>query len=341
MKKGWHVDTRLTLQMARISPIRPQMLNESDLVIFHQNHLRISTAYHGTPETNSLSEVKEPYINSDSWGLAENVLEEINLHTQGVDHSHFFSPSQGNHIQGALETSDIGDISKRLDYNLARTRVFLADEISILTKGSLVHCYTANEGTKLALSQICKRFEVEIVFQELKSVKTKNSGSKNSNVTLLILDYGVDSLQPILSNFYGGGKNQTAIRAGWIALNTGQIASSYLNPNMRVAVIRAQNWATRELARKYFSLPLFNNYTSVLSGQIIAKPKISSAEEIILGGGVVRDYGLDPESTQDWSVSPALRIRLMLFNFLFSVSNLLPASIKNLLKGPIKKALGF
>jgi hypothetical protein len=110
---------------------------------------------------------------------------------------------------------------------------------------------------------------------------------------------------------------------------------------MRVAVIRAQNWATRELARKYFSLPLFNNYTSVLSGQIIAKPKISLAQELILGGGVVADYGMDLESTKDWSVPPALRIRLMLLNFFFSVSNILPVSIKNLLKGPVKKTLGF
>ena len=199
-----------------------------------------------------------------------------------------------------------------------------------------MHCYTANKSTKLALSQICKKFDVEIAFQDLISVKKTNGEAKNTNVALLILDYGVESLQPVYSIFYRGGKSQEIARAGRIALNTGQIASSYANPNMRVAVVRAQNWATRELARKFFSLPLFNNYTSVLSGQVFASPKISRVQEIVLEGGVVADYGLVLKSTLDWSISSDRRLELKLIKLLSQIGSRLPVFVRNPLKRMLK-----
>ena len=332
MKKGWHVDTRLSLQMGRISPNKPQLISESDLVIFHQNHLRNSTAYHGSSETNSLSEVAKPYINSGSWGLFENTLEEINLKAQYQDSFQTLSPAQIGNPRQTLKISDLGDMSNRLDYDLARTIIFLADEISILAKGSLVHCYSANEKTKLALSQICETFEVKILFQESKFLKTKSSDSKTSDVSLLILDYGVESLQPVKSNFHGGGENQIALRAGWIALSTGQIASNYTNPNVRVAVIRAQNWATLQLARKFFRLPLFNNYTSVLTGSIILKPKLSLMDEVMFSGGVLADYGLKLDPSQDWSISPARKFQLKTSRLLIQIAKSLPIFVQIPLK---------
>ena len=339
MKKGWHVDTRLSLQMGRISPNKPQLISESDLVIFHQNHLRNSTAYHGSSETNSLSEVAKPYINSGSWGLFENTLEEINLKAQYQDSFQTLSPAQIGNPRQTLKISDLGDMSNRLDYDLARTIIFLADEISILAKGSLVHCYSANEKTKLALSQICETFEVKILFQESKFLKTKSSDSKTSDVSLLILDYGVESLQPVKSNFHGGGENQIALRAGWIALSTGQIASNYTNPNVRVAVIRAQNWATLQLARKFFRLPLFNNYTSVLTGSIILKPKLSLMDEVMFSGGVLADYGLKLDPSQDWSISPARKFQLKTSRLLIQIAKSLPIFVQIPLKRVVKWAI--
>jgi len=341
MKKGWHVDTRLTLQMARISVNKPQLVSESDLVIFHQNHLRNSTIYHGTSETNSLFDVKKPYNNSNNWGLSENVLEEINFITKREDIFHFFSPSPINHNENIFETSDLLNLSKRLDYDLARVRIFVADEISILIKGSLVHCYSVNDATKLVLSQICEAFEIRIEFLEYNSEKNKIGKYQNADVSLLILDYGVESLQPIFSPFFGGKKSQKLIRAGWIALSTGQIASSYSSSSMRVAVIRAQNWGTRELARKYFSLPLFNNYTSVLSGQVIAKPEMNLVQEITLMGAVVADYGLKLDSTRDWSISPSRRLKLKLIGLLIQIGRRLPAFIRSPLKNLVKWAFKF
>ena len=341
MKKGWHVDTRLSLQMGRISQNRPQLINESDLVIFHQNHLRNSTSYHGVSETNPLSEVVKPYLNSSSWGLSENVLEEIDFKAEYHNPIQSLLPSQEGSPKASPITSDLNDMSKRLDYDLDRTLIFLADEISILAKGSLVHCFSANEKTKLALSQMSEIFEVKILFQESKYLKTKNNVSKNSDVSLLILDYGVESPHPIKSNFYGGGKNQIAVRAGWIALSTGQIASIYPNSNVRVAVIRAQNWATLQLARKFFSLPLFNNYTSVLTGSVILKPELSLIDQVILSGGVIADYGLKLDSAQDWSISSARKFQLKTSRIMIQIAKRLPTFVQIPLKILAKRAIKF
>jgi hypothetical protein len=339
MKKGWHVDSRLTLQMARISVHKPQLISESDLVIFHQNHLRNSTPYHGASETNSLSEVNNPYINSDTWGLSDIALEEVLLLPKLEGIPNYLSPSQSEHGHATSETEDISNISRRLDYNLSRVKIFLADEISILAVGSLIHCYTVNKATRLALSEISESHKIRIEFLEPNSFKKKKSENQNLDVSLLILDYGVESLRPVFSHFYGGGKNQDAIRSGLIVANTGQIASNYLNPNMRVAVIRAQNWATRELARKYFSLPLFNNYTSVLSGKILAKPELSLMQEVILMGGVVADYGLKLKSRQDWSVSPTRRLQFNLSAPLIRIAKQLPTFIRTPLKRMVRWAI--
>jgi len=341
MQKGWHVDTRLSLQMGRISPNRPQLISESDLVIFHQNHLRNSTSYHGTSETNPLSEVVKQYINPTSWGLMEFVLEEIDIDAHTDDIFNSISPAQTNNSLPALRTFELSDMSKRLDYDLARTRIFLADEISLLAKGSLIHCYSANKKTKLALSEICETFEVKIIFQEPKLLKSNTSDSKISDVSLLILDYGVESPLPIYSDFFGGEKNQKALRAGSIVLSTREIARNYTNPHMRVAVIRAQNWATRELARRLFSLPLFNNYTSVLAGSIIINSKLDLKDELILIGGVIADYGLDLESSQDWSTSPRLKFQLKVIRVLMKTAKRLPLFVRIPLKRVVKLAIKF
>jgi hypothetical protein len=339
MKKGWHVDTRLSLQMGRISPNRPQFISESDLVIFHQNHLRNSTAYHGSSQANPLSEVAKPYINSSSWGLFENILEEIDLNTKHEDALKSLSRGHIDTSEATLKISHLDDISKNLDYDLARTRIFLADEISILAKGSVVHCYSTNKKTKLALSEICDTFEVKIEFQELQFLTSGSGDSKTSDVSLLILDYGVESNQPVKSIFYGGGKNQIAVSAGWIALSTGQIASNYANPHVRVAVIRAQNWATLQLARKFFSLPLFNNYTSVLTGSMILKPELSLKDEVMLSGGIIADYGLKLDSSQDWSISSVRKFQLKTSRLLIQIARSLPNFVQNPLKRLVKWAI--
>jgi hypothetical protein len=336
MKKGWHVDTRLTIQMGRLASNRPKLISESDLVIFHQNHLRNSTAYHENSDTNSITEAANPYINASSWGLIDYKLEELNLESKSVNL--FDSNSKYKQDFSGVKTStlDLIDISKRLDYELARTRIFLADEISILAKGSLVHCFTANQSTKLNLQQICDIFGVQVLFPKLPSIEKNYDKSHYSDVSLLILDYGIESPQSVKSSFYGAEKNEFAESAGRIVLSTEKIARNYANPSLRVAVIRAQNWATLQVVRRFFSLPLFNNYTSVLAGQIILTPRLSFKDEVILYGGVMADYGIAVNSFQDWSTSP-IRKSLMKTSFILNqqlrrLPNFLQIWLRNIVK---------
>jgi len=329
MKKGWHVDTRLTLQMERISKNQPRLLNESDMVIFHQNHLRNTTAYHGVTETNSLLDVDKPYVNPTSWGLSDHDLGEIDLELEPKGIEHLNSIFHSGNSQITSDASDLSDLLKRLDYNLARTKFFLADEISILPKGSLVHCYTANVATQLALQEICASFEVEILFQDVKSIGRSGSDARFTKVSLLILDYGVESDHPIYSNFCGGEISVESLEAGLIALSTGQISKLYAPSTTRVMVIRAQNWATRELARKFLKLPLFNNYTAVMSGEIIPKPKLGSLQEVILSGGVTSDFGLSKDLIQLWQASNSRKVSVKIPDFVLQNLRRLPKPLRS------------
>ena len=179
------------------------------------------------------------------------------------------------------------------------------------------------------------------MFQESKLLKNESIDSNTSDVSLLILDYGVESPHSIKSNFDSGEKNQIAVRAGWIALSTGQIASNYANSQTRVAVIRAQNWATLKLARKFFNLPLFNNYTSVLTGSIILKPELSLMDEVMFSGGVLADYGLKLDPSQDWSISPARKFQMKTIRLLIQIAKRLPNFVRIPLKSLVKWALKF
>ena len=132
-----------------------------------------------------------------------------------------------------------------------------------------------------------------------------------------------------------------ALRAGWIVISTRQIARKYSNPDIRVAVIRAQNWATRELARSFFSLPLFNNYTSVLTGSIIINPKLSLKNELILISGVLADYGLKLDSSQDWSTSSRRKFQLKTIYLLIQTAKRLPLFVRIPLKSLVKWAIKF
>jgi hypothetical protein len=150
------------------------------------------------------------------------------------------------------------------------------------------------------------------------------------------LDYGIESPQSVKSSFYGAEKNEFAESAGRIVLSTEKIARNYANPSLRVAVIRAQNWATLQVVRRFFSLPLFNNYTSVLAGQIILTPRLSFKDEVILYGGVMADYGIAVNSFQDWSTSP-IRKSLMKTSFILNqqlrrLPNFLQIWLRNIVK---------
>ena len=336
MKKGWHVDTRLTLQMGRISLSPPKLLQESDLIIFHQNHLRNSTSYHNSSEMNSQETIRAPYKNLDTWGLTDFFLEEESFTTEIYP---TLTSSPRLSIKSDDFSSSLGESSKRLDYNLSRVEFFLRDEFAILPKGSFIHCYTKNLSTKLVLEKMSQEFHMSIEFQDLETVLTRGAVANQEKVSLLILDFGIESKVPVYSPFYTGKSDTNIADVGFIPMKTGNITKLYHNPYMRASIIRAQNWATREMARSYFDLPLFNNYTSLLCGQVKRSPKIGFGRRMLLTSGIISDYGIEASFERVRSMTLRLPIGFRVIKTLAWILELLPTGIQVLVKRLARWAL--
>jgi hypothetical protein len=168
-------------------------------------------------------------------------------------------------------------------YNVERTLLFLMDELNCLKPDDQLTLISANDNLIEKITLIARSLKV--------TIETATNGSSSDAVReslaksdLVILDFGVDEM---LLDSRG-----QALNAGWIALELPLIAKM-IKPNTRVALVRAQNWAIRSLARKFFSVPLFNNYSSVLSGVKASRhPRLRYFEKTLLFNGIKFDYGL-------------------------------------------------
>lgn len=80
--------------------------------------------------------------------------------------------------------------------------------------------------------------------------------------------------------------------AGWIALEL-PLMAKMIKSNIRVASVQAQKWSIRSVARKFCSVPLFNNYSVILSGiNKSPQPKLKFSDKTILLNGIRFDYVL-------------------------------------------------
>lgn len=338
MKQGWHVDTRLTLQMAKKCGISPSLISENDLLVFHQNHLRNLTVYHDSDEANPVEDVYKPYVNLDAWGLANETLDEIkfdrNRNLVEFLESTPFKLGENKSREIAKFVS-LEEELRHLSYDITHVINYLADEISFLPNGSRVHCFTSNAILIDYLESMAVRMKFDVFFPDIRQF-SKAAVEDTQNVELLILDYGVATSIPLFSPHYSKRKSSRAKNAGLIAISTKMIAERYRNPETRVCCIRAQNWGIRSLVRSYFALPLFNNFTSILSGTIKLHPKINLITNTIILGGVIADYGLSAISQRiDNFERPALTTRAV-GNLLVLYRNYLPASARKIVKKVFK-----
>ena len=86
----------------------------------------------------------------------------------------------------------------------------------------------------------------------------------------------------------------------------------------RVALIRAQNWAIRSLTARVFSLQLFNNYASLLTGvRAQEKNKISFLKKQFLKSCLAFEFSREIDRTTP------------LMFFYFKIRSFIPLSIKN------------
>jgi hypothetical protein len=245
-----------------------QFINPEELSIFHQNHMRTSTIYHNSDETNDESLVFESYKNDANWGLADVDLQTFQLDDYkrkvqiGIDLSYEML-DEGR----ILPVGDSVEMQRNLDYSLKHSSAFLMDEIQLLQEKDEVLLVSYNEYVIKWLKNACQKLNLVLLV-------CGKFNEEINNFKLIILDLGIESETPVSSaNGYMESETFPNMHAvGQIVLELDLWARKARLSKSRVLVIRAQNWATRTKTRKLFSVPLFNNYSGILTGQ--AKSKI-------------------------------------------------------------------
>jgi len=279
MLDGWHVDSRAAVQMIRKSGQESKIIPiEFGLTTFHQNHLRSLTHFHSSNTINSLALISKPYNNVATWGIS-----------QAKIHDHLFQDPRATlstlkfDITNGVEISHLQSEHRNSFYNIERTLLFLLDELNGLKPYDLLTIVSVNESLIERVNSIAESLKVTVC--AIRNVDALDSIRESLTISdLVILDFGINkmSLNP----------RPHILNAGLIALELPAIAKM-IKPDVRVALIRAQNWAIRTLSRKFFSVPLFNNYSSVLSGvKKSPHPKLTYVEKVILLNGIKFDYSL-------------------------------------------------
>jgi len=291
MLKGWHVDTRAAVQMNKLSD-GLQFINPEELSIFHQNHMRTSTIYHNSDETNDESLVFESYKNDANWGLANIDLQTFQLDDYKRKAQIGINLSYEMLDEGRmLPVGDSVEMQRNLDYSLKHSSAFLMDEIQLLQENDEVLLVSYNQNLVQWLTKVCQKLSLVLFI-------AGKSNEEINNFKLIILDLGIESETPVSSaNGYTESETFPNMHAvGQIVLELDLWAKKARLIKSRVLVIRAQNWATRIKTRKLFSVPLFNNYSGILTGQAKSEFTDTALENHLLKGGISFDYGLKSSS---------------------------------------------
>lgn len=271
MLKGWHVDSRLSVQIENICNLNSEII-DSDLISgYHQNHLRVLTHFHSSNDINPLETIAKPYKNHINWGLNELYLENSLAERFSISNCEkFIEPN-------TKKDQDIQILQNILGsplYNLELVLTFLLDDIVNLPEKSKIGISSTNICFGLDIKSRLEKFEIPddyFIFHHI------HDTDDIKHFDLVILDFGIASeLQIDIPK-----KILTEQFERTVELNI-EILKKL--PNMqRMVAIKGQHWSIRGLLSAFSSIPLFNNYSSLLSGFIIRQnqPKISAINDSI------------------------------------------------------------
>lgn len=267
MLRGWHVDSRLSVQIENICNLNSEII-DSDLISgYHQNHLRVLTHFHSLNDINPLETIAKPYQNHINWGLNELSLENSLAERFSI-----------NNLKIPLEAqerkdSDIDLLQNSLNsplYDLELVLTFLLDDIINLPRGSKIGVSSSNANICRAIEFKLEKFEIPkdyFIFQLIQD----DYGTENFD--LVILDFGI-AYEMI---FIHSQQIMAEVFEEILEQNINILRK--LPSKKRVVAIKAQHWSIRGLMFEYCSVPLFNNYSSLLSG-IVTKKEIGIFSKI-------------------------------------------------------------
>ena len=308
MLLGWHVDTRATIAFNSVTINTPKILSDDQIVMYHQNHQRTPTSYHSDAAVNPSEIAKLPYTNQNNWGLAEKLLPELNLEETYLPQIKEVTKKIKSIDSSKFRNIIMGDaIPLNINYSLAHVYPFLIEEIHSAFLGGNLGLVSVNSTTIAAFKAFAE--SSPIVLQTFDDYSYLSDLNLNG-LDWLILDLGIEVGEK--------GKSVQEFErlrsvAGHITLTIPKLAEMSQNKETKFIFLRSQNWATRRLIKLYFNVPLFNNYSGVLSGKALT-PKPNSWQikfrEYIFSGGVTVDYGI-PSMPLDKTWYPGVLARLL------------------------------
>lgn len=243
MLRGWHVDSRLSVQMERVLGTKAEMLTDNVIMGFHQNHLRTPTHFHTQSSINSTSTIAVPYKNCSSWGLAD-----LDIGAEGIRSRFPLNRSTKNPCP--VEVENLQESGDSVLYNPAFVLAFLLDEFANVHEGSQIGYLSLNQTLFSELREQMERFNFRFI-------DLFDASEDMLAVDIVILDFGLS----INSN------SESVDLSTSIEFVTALCQRlQNLKTGVRVVGIRSQHWAARSLLHDYCIMPLFNNYSMILSG---------------------------------------------------------------------------
>ena len=305
MLLGWHVDTRATIAFANQTGFEPKILNQKQMVMYHQNHLRTPTSYHTDLTMNPIDEAKLKYDNPSNWGLAELQLPELRLDTNYKKYvqqsSELICSLSGFESESFIDGSKFRE---SVTYSLPHIAPFLIEELHNSYLKGAIALISANKSTVDLVKNYTKLTDSQLeLFESLEELFE----SELVNVfNCIILDLGLDEQY---SNDEAVSQ-EIKLRSGRLALGIPLIASRIRSSQTKFIFLRTQNWATRNLVQLYFDVPLFNNYSGILSGRRKSETTKNKLKEYLYLGGVRFDYQITetPAMSRDFLLWFARRL---------------------------------
>ena len=276
---GWHNDTRLAIQMVRKLNCNIDILGDDEIVGFHQNHYRSLVEGHDNTNINSSDIVFREYENGKNWGLGNQEIEFFSFDKKFVANIDLKTISLGKKISVPSEKLD--SIHSSINDNYERMLFFIKDDLSLLEENSKVIYIGVNEdffeslalnlGKKLYRIRLSNTSTAKTIFEELKNFSV-------SDRDLVLFDLGIHSAK--LNNTEPSSPEIMDIDLSLQRIyfrkcipsifKTIPMFANYLHERKlqtKAGFLRNQNWPTLLLTQKYFSMPLFNNYSGYLSGR--------------------------------------------------------------------------
>jgi hypothetical protein len=281
---GWHNDTRLALQMAKKVKCDIEILDDQDIVGFHQNHYRSLVEGQNNSNINDSEVVFKEYNNGPSWGLGNEFIEKISLDKKFIVFPEYQSKKSESEIPNTnlAVPEKLEAIHAKISEDYRRMIFFIRDDLVLLEENSKVLYLGVNEvffetlrsdlGTRLYRISLTNDSTAKSVLKDLQRI----SISKND---LILIDLGIDSQEMSSAHRVNPQREDRGITAKdlyfrqliVVVIETIPLLGEYLHTKkieIKVGFLRNQTWPTLLLTKKYFLLPLFNNYSGYLSGRV-------------------------------------------------------------------------